>query len=265
MRIGRPEVDELLEIPIALHLLPSHGAVHRDLVPDDVLQDAVVGGRCPPNVVFGLQTVVETTICRRGMLAHSGNRPHRAGDDLAVDAPAGQDRKNLIELPKPDQWFAAHYRNVQGLVLVDQLHEAIDELLPFVVADLTQRDLAAQMFIAVGATPRASQRALASDLDRQRGTVSTEDTTPRGDDSFHQATISFDLAAPAFSRVKDRTILTKRRYQLVLPLEPVPHGTRAAMERPWNRRDHTDIVEARALQHADHRRLVGTPPVGRID
>jgi hypothetical protein len=50
-------------------------------------------------------------------------------------------------------------------VLVDQLHEAIDELLPLVVADLTERDLAAQMFVAVGITPRASQGALASDLD----------------------------------------------------------------------------------------------------
>jgi hypothetical protein len=50
-------------------------------------------------------------------------------------------------------------------MLVDQRKEAIDELLSLEVADLPQRDLAAEMFVALGVTSRAAERALAGDLD----------------------------------------------------------------------------------------------------
>ena len=43
----RPEPQELLEIAGPVDLLPRDRAVHDDLVPDDVLQDAIVGGRRP--------------------------------------------------------------------------------------------------------------------------------------------------------------------------------------------------------------------------
>ena len=55
--VRRPELHELLEVAVAAHLLPRHGAVDADAVPLDVLEDAVVGGGLPPLVVLGLQAV----------------------------------------------------------------------------------------------------------------------------------------------------------------------------------------------------------------
>ena len=52
-------------------------------------------------------------------------------------------------------------------MLVDQFEEPIDQLLTLEVADLAQRDVAAQMLVAVCITTGAPQRALARNLDRQ--------------------------------------------------------------------------------------------------
>ena len=57
VRVRRPEAGELLQVAVALHLLPRDGAVHGDLVTGDVLLDAVVGGRRAADVVLGLQAV----------------------------------------------------------------------------------------------------------------------------------------------------------------------------------------------------------------
>ena len=70
----------------------------------------------------------------------------------------------------------------------------------FVVADLAERDIAAQMFVAVGVAAGAAERALARDLDRQRGTVSAEDPPPRRDNSFHPSTISSIIGGRVASR-----------------------------------------------------------------
>ena len=51
------------------------------------------------------------------------DRPHRAGDQLRVDAPLGQPRQNLIQLAEADERLAADDRDVQRLVLVDELEE----------------------------------------------------------------------------------------------------------------------------------------------
>ena len=70
-RLRRPELQELLEVPGTIDLLPGHGAVHHDLVPDDVLEDAIVGGRRAAYVVLRLQAVDRDEIERRGMSCHS--------------------------------------------------------------------------------------------------------------------------------------------------------------------------------------------------
>ena len=57
VRVRRPELHELFEVSVAAHLLPRHGAVDGDVVPLDVLQDAVVGGGLAALVVLGLQPV----------------------------------------------------------------------------------------------------------------------------------------------------------------------------------------------------------------
>ena len=86
-----PVIEELLYISVAADLLPGDGAVHRDLVSDDVLEDAVVGGGRSPHVVLGLEAVDRDDDLEppeSGPFA--GDRPHRTGDQLRVDAAFGE-------------------------------------------------------------------------------------------------------------------------------------------------------------------------------
>ena len=55
--VRRPEVDELFEVTGPLNLLSGHGAVHRDLMAIDVLQNAFVGRGLAPFVVLRLEAV----------------------------------------------------------------------------------------------------------------------------------------------------------------------------------------------------------------
>ena len=85
VRLLLPELGELLEVPAALHQLARHRAVHDDLLPDDVLEDAVVGGRRAAHVVLGRQAVdrhddrqaAESTPTRSESAARRSSRPAR--------------------------------------------------------------------------------------------------------------------------------------------------------------------------------------------
>src|SRR5215471_4336553 len=57
LRYCRPEGEELLDVAVAVHLLPRHGAVDGDVMPLDVLEDPLVGRRSASGVVLGLQPV----------------------------------------------------------------------------------------------------------------------------------------------------------------------------------------------------------------
>ena len=74
---------------------------------------------------------------------------------------------------------------MQRPVLVDERDDAVDELLAFVVADLAQRDVAAEVVVAVRIAARTVERTLACDFNRQSGHVARENATPRGEDPFH--------------------------------------------------------------------------------
>jgi hypothetical protein len=64
---------------------------------------------------------------------------------------------------------------VQRVVFVDQREEPADEFIPLVVADFAKRDVAAEVFGAVGVAAGAAERAFPGDLDRQRWTVAAQD------------------------------------------------------------------------------------------
>ena len=135
-------------------------------MPLDVLEDAIVGGRLAPLVVLRLETVDGYHhLQARDRRPLDWDRPDRAGDHLRVDASLGQLGQDLVELSKPDERFTADDRDVNGPVVIDELHEIIDEFLAFVVADLAQRDAAAEVFVAVCVTTWAAQGALAGDFD----------------------------------------------------------------------------------------------------
>jgi hypothetical protein len=96
-----------------------------------------------------------------------GDRTHRARDELRVDPALGETGQNRIELAEPHQRFAADDREMKRLVLIDQLEELVDQLLALVVANLTERDAAAEMLVVVCVATGAAQRTLASDFNRE--------------------------------------------------------------------------------------------------
>src|SRR5262249_54953940 len=136
------------------------------LVPLDVLENAIVGGRRSARVVFGLQAVdrdadLQATDGRPGLR----DRAHRAGHELRVDAALGELRQEHVELAEAHERLAADNREVNRILFVDDREHTIDQLLPLEVSDLTERDVAAEMTVAVRIAARAPQRALARDLD----------------------------------------------------------------------------------------------------
>ena len=72
---------------------------------------------------------------------------------------------------------------------VDDPEHAVDQLLALEVADLAQRDVAAEVVVVVGVASRALQRALTGDFQRQRRCISRQDPSPRAQDPIHLFTI----------------------------------------------------------------------------
>ena len=63
--------------------------------------------------------------------------------------------------------------------------DAIDQLLALVVGDLAQRDVAAEVIVAVGvAAGQRSGHSRVISIDRE-GSIAAQDLPPRGDDAFH--------------------------------------------------------------------------------
>src|SRR5262249_36822442 len=82
-----PEPNELLEIAVPLRLLPRHGTVDRDLVSSDVLQDPIVGRWRPSHIVLRLEPIDRDDNLQAPQAGPlDRNRPHRARDELRMDA-----------------------------------------------------------------------------------------------------------------------------------------------------------------------------------
>ena len=63
-------------------------------------------------------------------------------------------------------------------MVIDERHEAADELIALVIGEPTQRDVATQMLIAICVTTGATQRTFFGDFDRQVGAMPSENSTP---------------------------------------------------------------------------------------
>src|SRR5215210_4139381 len=110
-----------------------------------------------------------------------------------MDAACGQQRQNRVQLLVPHERFAADNRYVQRPMTIDQIDDAVDQRLALEVADFAERQVAAQVIVAIGVAARAVQRAFTRDLDRQRRLIPGEDSTPRGQDPVHPPTIAVEL------------------------------------------------------------------------
>src|SRR2546425_241685 len=136
--------------------------MNRDGVADDVLQDAVVRRRRAAEIVLGLQSVDRDHDGEASNRApRLWNLAHRARDELRVDAAGREPGKNHLELAIANERLAAHDRHVQRSIPVDQPDHAVDQLLALEVANLIERDLSAEVIVAVRVAAGATERALA--------------------------------------------------------------------------------------------------------
>ena len=115
----------------------------------------------------------------------SGNLAHRARDELHVNVAGRQKRQNRIQLAIAHERLAADDRDVERPMTIDERHDAVDERLPFEIADFPEREIAAEVIVAVGIATGAAQRALTGDFDRQKRAVPREDAAPCGENTLH--------------------------------------------------------------------------------
>src|SRR5450759_3269703 len=157
-------------------------------------EDAVVRRGGAPNVVFRLKPVDRHADLQTPDRRPFGrNRADRAGHAVGVDAALGELRQDGVLLTEAHQLLAADDRNLDGVLLVDDGEEAVDQFLSFVVGDLAERDVAAEVCVTVGVAAGTPERAFARDLDRQGGAVPAQDLPPRGDNPFHSAILAWWL------------------------------------------------------------------------
>jgi G:T/U-mismatch repair DNA glycosylase len=97
---------------------------------------------------------------------------------LYVYAPRNQLWKNLLQLAIAHQGIAADNRDVQRPVFLHDLHEALDQRLSAEIRQLAQSDAPAEVLLVVGVAARTAQRALACNLDGQKGLAALKDSPP---------------------------------------------------------------------------------------
>ena len=159
-------VEELLEVAVPPNLLPCHRAVNGNLVPFDVLEDAFVGRGCAANVVLGLEAIDRHDDLQPVQPLHSRGMGRTALVTSCVCMPRSAIRGKI--------WLSSLYltsgspptiETCSGLRAIDQRHESRDQLIALVIGQPSERDVAAEMLIAVGVATRTPQRALLGDLD----------------------------------------------------------------------------------------------------
>ena len=89
-------------------------------------------------------------------------------------------RQQLFQFAETHQRISTHEGHMQRAVLVDQAENALHQRRTLVVRQLTERDARqTQMPVFVGVAPRASERTLAGEFDRNGRTSAAEYGPPR--------------------------------------------------------------------------------------
>ena len=109
-----------------------------------------------------------------------------------VHAHRGELRQQHLELAKSHERLAADDRQMQRPMPAHDVEHAVDELLPLVVGQLPQHDVAAEMRVAVGVAARTTQRTFARDFDGEIRPVPLKNEAPGLDDGagFHLQSLS---------------------------------------------------------------------------
>jgi hypothetical protein len=83
-----------------------------------------------------------------------------------------QSGEQNLQFAKANQGISAHNREMQGTILLNQLQNALDQLVAFFVGKLAKVNAISNMVVLVGVATRATQRTLARYLNRKRGSPS---------------------------------------------------------------------------------------------
>src|SRR5690606_21412280 len=99
-------------------------------------------------------------------------------DKLHKDATIHQLRHKCFHLAKAHKGVSAHQRKVKRLVLVHQAQDARHQVVALAVVQLAERYQTPQVFGFIGIAARASERALAGNLDGQGWSSASKDSPP---------------------------------------------------------------------------------------
>ena len=176
---GAPERDIFFEIAGAFEHRARNDPVNVDFAAFDIFQDAFVGsGLAADVVVFGKAVDRDCDADARELHPFDRDGDHGAGDDERENIHAAENWENAAEFLVTDEGLAADERNVNGLVLADEIDDAIDESVAAEIVELAKRRFAAEVRFAVGVTARAGERAFSSDFDGEHGDFTGENISP---------------------------------------------------------------------------------------
>jgi len=146
----------------------------------DVLEDAIVGGRFSPRIVFRLQAV-DGNHDIQVLEGHPRrwNHPECAGDNLGICAAALNLRQQRVEFAIADERIATHKRDMHRSVLVDQSKHPRDQDVSTKVGEIAKLCLATQMRPIERVASRAPQGALFRDFNRKRRSATGQNAGPR--------------------------------------------------------------------------------------
>ena len=174
-----PERDVLLKIPRAVEHRTRDHPVNVDFTAFNIFQDAFVGGGLTTDVVvFGKAVDRDGDADARELHPFDRDRDHGARHHQCKNIHAAQYGKNAAELFVADERFAADERNVNGLVLADEIDDAVDESVAVEIVELSKSGFAAEVRVAVGVTAGTGERTFASDFDGEHGDFAGENIPP---------------------------------------------------------------------------------------
>ncbi len=91
---------------------------------------------------------------------------------------AAEDRENAAEFLVTDERLAADERNVNGLVLADEIDDTVDESVAMEIVKLAKCGFAAEVRVAIGVTAGTGERTFASDFDGEHRNFAGENISP---------------------------------------------------------------------------------------
>ncbi len=180
---GTPERDIFIEIAGAFEHWTRDDPVNVDFAAFDIFQDAFVGGGLTADVmVFGKAVNRDGDADARKLHPLDGNGNDGAGDDERENIHAAENRENAAEFLVANERLAADKRDVNRLMLADEIDDAVDESVAAKIVELPKSGFAAEMRVAVGITAGTGERTFASDFDGEHGDFAGEDVAPGGQD-----------------------------------------------------------------------------------